>query len=85
MRLIQREVPLLLGATCVFYIFGFGQLARWEGLVLLALLLFYLAYIVLEVRQGGAEVAAEFDEEAAVQAQRSSLAHFCCCWWACSL
>ena len=73
LRLIQREVPLLLGATVLFYIFSFDQLARWEGLVLLALLLFYLVYIVVEVRQGGAEVTAEFDEEAAVQAQRTSL------------
>jgi cation:H+ antiporter len=66
-------VPLLLGATGLFYIFSFDQLARWEGLVLLALLFFYLAYIIIEVRQGGAEVTAEFDEEASLQTQRTSL------------
>ena len=73
LRLIQREVPLLLGVTCVFYIFSFSQLARWEGMVLLVLLLLYLAFIVQEVRQGGTKVTAEFDEDAAEQVPRSTL------------
>ncbi len=71
-RLIQREVPLLLGATGLFYSFSFGQLARWEGLILLLLLLSYLVYIVIEVRQGAVDKSAEFDEEIAVQGQRST-------------
>lgn len=72
LRLIQREVPLLLGATGLFYSFSFGQLARWEGLILLLLLLSYLVYIVIEVRQGAGDESAEFDEEIAVQGQRST-------------
>jgi cation:H+ antiporter len=72
LRLIQREVPLLLGATGLFYSFSFGQLTRWEGLILLLLLLSYLVYIVIEVRQGAVDKSAEFDEEIAVQGQRST-------------
>ena len=47
LRLIRREVPILIGVTLLFAAFAFGGgFQRWEGFVLLALAVAYLGYVV---------------------------------------
>ncbi len=54
-RLVRRELPFMLGTSLLVLIFtAFGRLGRFEGLVLLALMAYFL--IVL-VRAGDAEAA----------------------------
>lgn len=73
LRLIQREVPILLAVTVLFVLFSVGGYARWEGLVLLALTVGYLYYVVRDARAGSGIVAAEFVQEVEAHAGRSNL------------
>lgn len=70
LRLIRREVPILLAVTVLFTLFSIGGLARGEGLVLLAGTVGYLYYVVRGARCESSEVAAEFTAEVEVDAHR---------------
>ncbi|PXA03946.1 calcium/sodium antiporter [Coraliomargarita sinensis] len=63
LRLIRREVPILIGVTVLFTCFAVGGFARWEGIVLLTLTFIYLAYVIRGARSEPDAVNAEFLEE----------------------
>lgn len=51
LRLIEREVPILLGATVLFGLLSMGGgFGRLEGLLLLVLVVFYLGFVVRQAR-----------------------------------
>lgn len=60
-RLIFRDTPFLIAVTALFYGFSFGGLARWEGAVLLLVMVSYLGYLLR--RKDAAAEAAEVMEE----------------------
>lgn len=73
LRLIRREVPILLAVTVLFTVFSIGGLARWEGLVLLVLTVAYLYYVVRDARTEPEQVSVEFMEEVEANAGHSTL------------
>ena len=72
LRLIQREVPLLLVVTGLFAAFSMGGYARWEGIVLLTIVCVYLFLVVHWAKKESAAVKAEYTEESADEASRST-------------
>lgn len=67
LRLIRREVPILIGVTLLFGLFATGGgFNRLEGIVLLGLTAAYLLYIV---RGAMAERSPKLDEEFAQEAE----------------
>jgi len=63
-QLIRQEVPIMLGASFLLLALGLdGNIAMWEGGVLLGLLLAYTGFLVVQSRKQGAEAASEFDDE----------------------
>jgi cation:H+ antiporter len=73
LRLIQREIPILLSVTGLFALFAMGGYARWEGIVLLLIVFTYLFYVVRWAKQESATVEAEFEQEAAREGTHSTL------------
>lgn len=71
LRLIQREVPILIGVTLLFFLFAVGGFARWEGLILLVLTVAYLIYVIRGVRTESEAINAEFMEEVEAAAKLS--------------
>lgn len=63
LRLMRREVPILVGVTVLFTVFAMGGFQRGEGLILLILTLGYLGYVVRSARREPGAVNAEFMEE----------------------
>lgn len=63
LRLLQREVPLLLVITGLFAFFAIGGFNRWEGAILLVILGVYLYLVVHWARQESAAVKVEFSDE----------------------
>ncbi|NBB78553.1 MAG: calcium/sodium antiporter [Verrucomicrobia bacterium] len=76
LRMIRREVPILIGVTLIFGLFALGGgFQRLEGLLLLALTAAYLIYIVRgALSEGSAAVDEEFAQEAESYAKRSTKA-----------
>lgn len=72
LRLIQREVPLLMVVTGLFAFFAIGGYSRAEGLILLGIVFGYLFFVVRWAKQESAVVAAEFEEETLSEPKRSS-------------
>lgn len=67
LRMIRREVPILIGVTVIFGLFAMGGgFGRLEGLLLLALTAAYLIYIVRGAMAEGSDVV---DEEFAQEAE----------------
>lgn len=62
-RLVYREVPILIAVTGLFTLFAFGGFVRWEGAVLLFLTVAYLGYIIRSARNEPEAVNTEFLEE----------------------
>jgi len=76
LRLIRREVPILIVVTILFSVFAIGGFARWEGVVLLCLTVAYLVYVVRGARTEPDVVSAEFMEEVE-EASRISVGKAC--------
>jgi cation:H+ antiporter len=75
LRLIRREVPILIGVTVLFTFFALGGgYSRIEGIVLLVLTVCYLMYVVRGAREETAAIEAEFVEEIKSSGQRSTRA-----------
>lgn len=75
LRLIRREVPILIAVTLLFTVFAMGGFSRIEGCVLLFLTAAYLVYVVRGARQESSPaLEAEFVEEIEASAGRSTLA-----------
>lgn len=74
LRLIRREVPILIGVTVIFGLFAMGGgFGRLEGLILLALTVAYLTYIVRGAMSGHSEaVDEEFAQEAEAFGKRTT-------------
>ena len=65
LRLIEREVPVLIFVTLLFGFFAAsGGISRVEGCVLLALVVLYLFYVVYEARRGDPEAKRKLSEGA---------------------
>jgi len=64
LRMIRREVPIMIGVTALFGFFALGGgVGRMEGVVLLVLTVLYLIYVVRGARQEASpEMEAEFSE-----------------------
>ncbi len=73
LRLIHREVPILLAVTLLFVFFAMNGFSRGEGIVLIVLTVLYLIYVVRDAKTEPEAVAAEFTEEAEANAGHSSL------------
>lgn len=73
LRLIRREVPILIGVTVVFGLFALGGgFHRVEGAILLALTAAYLIYVVRNAKAEPQAVAEEFAEGAEEIPQKSN-------------
>lgn len=71
LRLIRREVPILIAVTLLFTLFAVGGFARWEGVVLLAITCAYLTYVIRGAKSEPDSVNSEFLEEVEEAAQIS--------------
>lgn len=69
LRLIRREVPMLIAVTFLFTWFAMGGFARWEGIVLLLLTALYLTYVIHGAKSAPESVNSEFVEEVKEAAQ----------------
>lgn len=63
LRLIRREVPILIVVTMVFSLFAVGGFSRLEGIILLAATVGYLVYIARSAREVTEATKAEFVAE----------------------
>ncbi|MGB0744576.1 MAG: calcium/sodium antiporter [Opitutales bacterium] len=63
LRLIRREVPILIAVTLLFTLFAIGGFQRWEGVLLLFLTIAYLIYVISSVKYESDIVNSEFLEE----------------------
>ncbi|HKK17946.1 MAG TPA: calcium/sodium antiporter [Opitutales bacterium] len=71
LRLIRREVPILIAVTILFTLFALGGFVRWEGVVLLVLTVVYLAYVIRSAKSEPEIVSAEFMDEVKDAADKS--------------
>lgn len=69
LRLIRREVPILIAVTLLFTWFAVGGFARWEGGVLLVLTVAYLTYVIRSAKSEPDSINSEFLEEVEEAAQ----------------
>jgi cation:H+ antiporter len=63
-QVIRKEVPIMVGATVLLIVFGSnGQIARWEGAILFALVIAYTVGLIIQSRKetkpGDADLEAE--------------------------
>jgi cation:H+ antiporter len=74
LRMIQREVPILIGVTVIFGFFAMGGgFGRIEGILLLSLTALYLIYVVRSAKQQEtADASQEFAAEAEGLARKST-------------
>lgn len=71
MRLVRREVPLMIAASAFLWLMTLGgQIGRLEGILLVAGILAYTAFLVRSSRREAAAVRAEFAAEFGVGAGR---------------
>ncbi len=64
-QLVRQEVPLMIGASLLLYLFAFdARIGRLEGLVLVCLLVAYTVFVVRQSRARGRAEAAEAAEAA---------------------
>jgi cation:H+ antiporter len=74
MRMIRREVPILILVTMLFACFALGGgFYRYEGIILIFLTLGYLVYLVSGAKVQDSEVADEFAEGAGQIQHRTNL------------
>lgn len=63
-QLIRQEIPIMLCASLLLLVLGLdGMIRVWEGGLLMALLVAYTAFLVIQSRKESAQQAAEFNEE----------------------
>jgi len=71
MRVVRREVPLMVAASALLWLMALGgQIDRLEGLMLVAGIVAYAAFLVRSSRREAAAVRAEFAAEFGVGAGR---------------
>lgn len=53
-QLVRLDVPIMIGASVLVYLFALsGALARWEGGILFAGILAYIAFLIIQSRRAG--------------------------------
>ncbi|UCC73036.1 MAG: calcium/sodium antiporter [Gemmatimonadota bacterium] len=63
MRLLVREVPLMIFASIAFYVFALdGQLTRWDGLTMLAGFAAYTLYLLEGARRESPAIEVEYQK-----------------------
>jgi cation:H+ antiporter len=63
-QLIRQEVPIMVGASALLLVLGLdGRLGGLDGALLLALLVAYTAFLVLQSRREGQAARDEFEQE----------------------
>ncbi len=76
-QLIRQEIPIMLGAALLLLVMGLdGSIAAWEGGFLLALLVAYTVFLVVQSRRASAAQTSEFDEELQPSRQGAWDAHW---------
>ncbi|KPK81841.1 MAG: hypothetical protein AMS25_04780 [Gemmatimonas sp. SM23_52] len=61
MRLLVREVPIMIFASVAFYVFALdGELSRWDGLTLLAGFVAYTLYLLEGARRESPAIEVEY-------------------------
>jgi len=72
-QLIERDVPIMVGASVAFWLFGLdGRVSRFEGAVFLTGLVAFTWFVVRAARAEAAEVRAEYDRELAPRSRAST-------------
>lgn len=77
MRLIRREVPILLAVTLLFILFAVNGFSRIEGILLLVITAAYLTFTVRGAKQEPESISNEFMEEIEEASGKSNGA---ACW-----
>jgi cation:H+ antiporter len=63
-QLIRQEVPLMIGASLLLWVLAAnGGISRWEGWLLVSLLVVYIVFLIRQSRRETAAVQAEVDAE----------------------
>ncbi len=63
-QVIRQEMPIMIGAAILFMAFALdGQITRVEGAILLALLIAYTVFLVIQARRSPPGEAADYDAE----------------------
>lgn len=63
-QVVRFDVPIMIGASILFLVFSLGGvIVRWQGAVLLTLLVLYVTYVVRQARRAGKETIVEFARE----------------------
>lgn len=73
-RIVRIDVPIMLGVSVLVLLFGLDhQIGRWEGGVLVVMLIVYISWTVIATRRSTkAEVVAEYDEALSAERLRES-------------
>ncbi|MFB6345675.1 MAG: calcium/sodium antiporter [bacterium] len=62
-KLIQRDVPLLIGLSLLLFLLGLdGLLMAWEGILLLVALIVYTTWAILQSRRETEQFRTEYEE-----------------------
>ena len=71
LQLIRQEVPIMIGAAVLTMVMSLdGRLGLFDGALLLALLVAYVLFLIVQSRAAGADATSEFDAELAPAAAR---------------
>jgi len=63
-QVIRKEVPIMIGASILLLVFGAdGQIKRWEGMVLFALVVVYTLVLIRQSRREGKSGEADLEAE----------------------
>ncbi|MBX7153119.1 calcium/sodium antiporter [bacterium] len=63
-QLIKLDVPLMIGASFLMYIFASdGLIQRWEGLILFSGIIFYTIFLIRQSKKENKEIQAEYAKE----------------------
>lgn len=63
-QLIRQEVPIMIGSALLLVALGLdGMLSRWDGALLLVLVVAYTVFLIVQSRRESSASTAEFDAE----------------------
>ncbi|MEB0137089.1 calcium/sodium antiporter [Actimicrobium sp. CCC2.4] len=63
-QLIRQEVPIMIGSALLLVALGLdGTLSRWDGALLLTLVVVYTVFLIVQSRRASSAGASQFDSE----------------------
>jgi cation:H+ antiporter len=72
-RIVRIDVPIVLGLSLLVYVFALdNELARWEGILFVIMLVTYVSWTVVASRRSRADVKTEYDEALSAEKLRDS-------------